>query len=275
MQSTSNDLRLFIEQNTTINVDAEIFMQMWNILTGDEWQFLSPDIITNDMGFARAGDFYRDNLIPFYKDNVDFKQSTVDNSSIRDWEKTRLVRRGTSPKYYLVTKKTMVILLCKSKRAKSERYLEHFYEMQRLIVEYYKSREVDPIASLTQLMSSAHIADHTATQTLKYQIVEEKSQIGYIYFIYAEENPERFKIGYSDNVEVRMRALQCGNSSELKYYRTMPSNQMSEDEAYLHKRYAASNIRGEWFAMTFADVDDAIEHMEDRRNHLSSDKKAL
>jgi hypothetical protein len=264
MATQQNDLKLFIEQNTSIKIDSDIFMQMWDIITGDEWSFLSPDIIVNDMGFASARNFYSDNLCKFYQENSDYKKAPDDYPSVIAFQLKLNRRGGPKSQFYIVTKKTMTILLCKSKRAKADRYLEHFYEMQRLIVEYYKSREQNDTSSLIALMSTTHIATHTTQQAIKYTKLEEKKQTGFVYFVYEKDNEKCFKIGYSNDVSDRIAKLQTGNSRELVCYCTLASIDMSGDEAYLHHWFSNARIRGEWFAITFADVDAAIAHMKER-----------
>jgi hypothetical protein len=70
---------------------------------------------------------------------------------------------------------------------------------------------------------------------------------------YIVKNPESglIKIGRTQNVEQRLRALRCGAGAELVLLASIPG----DIEASLHKRFSQYSHHGEWFA----DVDGAIE----------------
>lgn len=89
---------------------------------------------------------------------------------------------------------------------------------------------------------------------------------GFIYFIQeADSSPGRFagfKIGMSDNVSRRLAELQTGNPRELVCYKFVKSSNMAIDEAYLHKKYVAKRVHGEWFALAAEEVDAECAHME-------------
>ena len=70
-----------------------------------------------------------------------------------------------------------------------------------------------------------------------------------IYFIQESTALGAIKIGRSDNVQSRLKALQTAHSSELKLLLEIPDC-MPEMEQLLHARFAESRIRGEWFEAT-------------------------
>lgn len=68
-----------------------------------------------------------------------------------------------------------------------------------------------------------------------------------IYFIQAVDEPEGpVKIGFTDRaVGKRLAALQTGNPRELRVVAL--TNGDRDTETYLHRRFAASRMCGEWF----------------------------
>ena len=80
---------------------------------------------------------------------------------------------------------------------------------------------------------------------------------GCVYFIHAEGDYRRFKIGYtSRNVEKRLEQLQTSNPDLLVVYRLI-ENVTREKEIQLHHFFDEYRIRGEWFRIT-TDMIDAV-----------------
>ena len=73
------------------------------------------------------------------------------------------------------------------------------------------------------------------------------------HYVYAISDSVNIKIGMSNNVEKRLKALQTSNSSELlvvwKYYVGNSSKDAAKIERMLHRACKAHHIRGEWFNM--------------------------
>jgi hypothetical protein len=65
-----------------------------------------------------------------------------------------------------------------------------------------------------------------------------------IYFIQSGQYGP-IKIGYTDNLEKRLRSLQTGNHDDLRLIYSMPGER--DDEKALHTKFAKHHIRGEWF----------------------------
>lgn len=67
---------------------------------------------------------------------------------------------------------------------------------------------------------------------------------GWVYFLH-DPSTQRIKIGFSSNVEKRVRGLQTGSSSTLAILGKMKGT--AEDERSLHQRFGAHRVSGEWF----------------------------
>ena len=67
---------------------------------------------------------------------------------------------------------------------------------------------------------------------------------GYVYFIQGI-NGGAIKIGYSDNPESRLKALQTGYPDILKILLLVPGTEKTE--RYFHNKFAEHRLNGEWF----------------------------
>lgn len=80
---------------------------------------------------------------------------------------------------------------------------------------------------------------------------------GFVYFIQAGDSGP-IKIGYSDNVDSRLRSMQTGNHERLRLLCKVPGSYL--DEGSLHKRFDIYRLSGEWFRPHY-DITDFIEEI--------------
>lgn len=81
-------------------------------------------------------------------------------------------------------------------------------------------------------------------------------------FIYVIGTDKRQKIGFSGNVDQRLRALQTGNSENLRIHHKVevPESQARYVEKTIHKEYNYLRVKGEWFNMSPEQAKLCIEH---------------
>lgn len=70
---------------------------------------------------------------------------------------------------------------------------------------------------------------------------------GHVYFIQAQRSLA-IKIGFAVDISKRLDQLQTANAEELTVVGSTPGTVL--DEKALHRRFATSHIRGEWFMAT-------------------------
>jgi hypothetical protein len=66
-----------------------------------------------------------------------------------------------------------------------------------------------------------------------------------IYFVSAAQNQDLIKIGYTTNLESRLRSLRTSSPDELKIHLVIPG--CREDEGNLHRQFSSLRVRREWF----------------------------
>lgn len=79
---------------------------------------------------------------------------------------------------------------------------------------------------------------------------------GWLYFI-QEEGGGPIKVGFANDVQMRLKQLQTGNPRQLVLLVAMPGH--SELEACIHRCWERYRIRGEWFA-DCEEIQQAIRH---------------
>lgn len=77
--------------------------------------------------------------------------------------------------------------------------------------------------------------------------------IGKVYFIQAEKDGS-VKIGYTANIERRIKALQTSTPQKLELLAAIPASMAIEKS--LHKKYKKYRISGEWFRSSQELLDD-------------------
>jgi predicted GIY-YIG superfamily endonuclease len=81
-------------------------------------------------------------------------------------------------------------------------------------------------------------------------------------FLYVIGNKSnRQKIGFSKNVEKRLKTLQTGNSEELllHYYVQVPEHRVRILEKKIHLELSYKRLKGEWFDIS---ADDAKQFLD-------------
>lgn len=101
--------------------------------------------------------------------------------------------------------------------------------------EYNKRKEEERKAASLQ-----KIEEEKRAKELAYK----RRYPGFIYFIQGESGGP-IKIGYTENVEKRLCALQTGHYDTLKVLKAIPGN--INDEKKHHKKFQHLRLRGEWF----------------------------
>lgn len=80
-----------------------------------------------------------------------------------------------------------------------------------------------------------------------------------IYLLQHKEIPQYTKIGYSGDLEKRIKQLQTASPTGIKLLFSLETPYAYRIEQALHRRYASKNSNLEWFKLDQTDIDDIIE----------------
>lgn len=91
---------------------------------------------------------------------------------------------------------------------------------------------------------------------------------GYVYFIYYEEIKNKFKIGMSRNLKVRIDELNRGCPYEIKVYKYLNCSNYREVEKWAHKHFEDYLIGHEWFEINKKQIDEFLSTLKYKKKEL-------
>ena len=86
------------------------------------------------------------------------------------------------------------------------------------------------------------------------QIKRKPAENSFLYFIHEKGDLTQFKIGFTTNLEQRLRELQTGNPRDLVIYKTI-INSSKKKEKQMQDYFASYHIKGEWYRITCEMID--------------------
>lgn len=89
------------------------------------------------------------------------------------------------------------------------------------------------------------------------QTAEKKKKSGFIYLVRA--NTGEFKIGYSVDVQKRLKAFSVQPPFEYELVHAIPVDDMVQAELMLHEKFLDKRIRGEWFKLSDEDIFEILQ----------------
>ncbi|MFZ1746398.1 MAG: GIY-YIG nuclease family protein, partial [Nitrospirales bacterium] len=84
------------------------------------------------------------------------------------------------------------------------------------------------------------------------ELPEKKKKRGFVYLVRA--NTGEYKIGYSIDIQNRLKAFAVQPPFEYKLIHSIPVDDMLQAESVLHDKFSHKRIRGEWFTLSEEDV---------------------
>ena len=119
----------------------------WEPAFNGNWIYLSPELITQDMGYNQISSFYKITLRPNYIENIDFKEIKKDDDLGKTYEeyqknlsgfqnplKNKPHKRGTPQKYYAITGKTLKKMLMRCGTKKGDQICNYYLKVEQLAI---------------------------------------------------------------------------------------------------------------------------------------------
>jgi hypothetical protein len=246
-----------------ITIDLDIFDIIYNIIINKEWIYLTKEMVVNWMGYSDSKDTMNDlykKLTKKYEENIDFKEVDQNDELVVKFrlENQSNMAYGNRAKFYLVTKKTLIILLMRSKASLSGRILEHFYYIYDLTFRYYEYQIIQLKLAIedehSKVREMEHNKQHTIEQADKYEKIDDSC--GVVYFINEKDDQNYVKIGYTrGDVHMRLQQLQTGNRKQLNLHDFIKCEDPCKLETEVHANFKSQRIFNEWFNIDIADID--------------------
>lgn len=89
-------------------------------------------------------------------------------------------------------------------------------------------------------------------ETLEQVIKKARNPQGYVYLI--QSSTGHYKIGHTANPLKRLRTFEAKLPFEIEYVHLIATTNRFALEKELHTKFADRRVRGEWFALTSADI---------------------
>lgn len=90
--------------------------------------------------------------------------------------------------------------------------------------------------------------------------MEKKDKV--LYLIQHKKIPEYTKIGYTTDLQKRIKSLQTSSPTGIHVLYSKETSYAYKIEQMLHKRYAHKNTNLEWFNLSSADIIEIIQWIE-------------
>lgn len=94
----------------------------------------------------------------------------------------------------------------------------------------------------------------------------------YLYLIQHQNIPEYTKIGFTTDIEKRIKSLQTASPTGINVIYLVESDYAFKMEQALHKRYSSKNSNLEWFKLSDTDIEDIISWIEKQKNRKNLKK---
>jgi hypothetical protein len=108
----------------------------------NSWIYISPQMITRDMGYSKLSNFYSRALRGKFKEGSDYKETDENNPAVKAYEAYCMCspkstykvphKRGSKQKYYLATGRTVKRIMAQARTAKSDEILTYFERVEDL-----------------------------------------------------------------------------------------------------------------------------------------------
>lgn len=89
------------------------------------------------------------------------------------------------------------------------------------------------------------------------------SNLEMVYLIQHKNIPEYTKIGYTTNLEKRIKSLQTSSPTGIHVVYSIATQHAKKIEKHLHSKYNKYNSNLEWFTLSREDIVEIIFYIED------------
>jgi phage anti-repressor protein len=238
--------------------ELKILNIFWEPVFNKSWIYLSPSMITKDMGYSKLSNFYTQVMRSNYTENIDYKEVTENDPIIQTYEqfeknsKCLLIstyktthKRGSKPKYYLVTGRALKKMLMKAKTTRGDDICEYYLKVEELAILmkdyihtlhqflFQKERSVYK-KQLENQKKQIAIQDNRSFLLKSFsEHLQERKFDSYFYIVCSNEYARKnyFKLGITTNLKNRLRQYNCERpEDDMMFY------------AFIHNCYDSVSI---------------------------------
>lgn len=147
--------------------ELKLLDTFWLPAFNEGWLYLSPELITQDMGYAKTSDFYITILRKKYTENIDYKEVDnkhdlvvfYENMNTKDFAMAKHTG-GKAKKYYIINGKTLKLMLMECGTKKAREINEYYIKVEQLAITMYRYQ-----SSLQKKIAESKATELAKTQT--------------------------------------------------------------------------------------------------------------
>ena len=205
--------------------ELEILELFWQPDMNNSWFYISRKMVIEWLKEPRGknvmSNFYKNNLIMNYEENVDYRAVDQNDDVIKKFYSSNLrnEKLGNRTKYYLITGECLKSLLMSAKTVKGKEVRKYFIKVEKLaqlMIQVIKEKEIIEFRNKLQIAESKNLQLTTKIKDLQVLKVS-----GFIYIATTKQYSQynQYKIGKTDKLDARMPNYQAGRvKSDEMYY---------------------------------------------------------
>jgi hypothetical protein len=261
-----------LAQHMGFTPDEERMLTMfWQPAFNGSWIYLSPEMITEDMGYKQVSHFYKDTLRPNYKIDIDYveidktddlvlkyteykKKPSKDGSSLGKAPHTG----GKAKKYYKVTGRTLKKMLMKCGTKKGDKVCDYYLKVEQLAIfmkdyivalhSHILQKEIEEKDKLIKIGKEDLYRIHNVNmELLSFKKLTQKKESIYILASYKYATQGIFKIGRTKCMKTRTQGHNTTHiaGDKVKVLKEFKVNDSVAAENYIHRKLKGLLVNGE------------------------------
>jgi hypothetical protein len=258
-----------LAEHMDFSADEQRMLTMfWEPTFNSGWVYLSPTMITQEMGYKQVSHFYKDTLYTSYVKDIDYVEIKKDDELVKLYkmlaeEISSLGKKvhtgGKAKKYYKITGKTLKKMLMKCGTKKGDQICDYYLKVEQLAI-FMK----DYISSLhkhileTKLAEKDSIIENNEAKInrihllneeyLSYKKLNEKNETIYIVSTYDYATQGIYKVGKTKKLmKTRSSSHNTTHVSgdKVKVLKEFKVNDCSLVEKMIHNKLKGLLVKGD------------------------------
>jgi hypothetical protein len=244
--------------------EQRMLTMFWEPAFNGSWIYLSPEMITKDMGYKHVPQFYKDVLINSYIENVDYVNINKTDELVKKYEeykksfavenstaKLKDRRGGSNIKYYKITGRTLKKMLMKCGTKKGDQICDYYLKVEQLAIfmkdyivalhKHIMQKQIDEKDAALGRMNKVNI------ELLTFKKNNEKNESIYIVATYRYASQGIFKIGRTKCMKERTSTHNNTHiaNDKVKVLKEFKVNDSVATENYIHRKLKGLLVKNE------------------------------
>lgn len=279
--------------------EQRMLSTFWEPAFNGNWIYLSPTMITQDMGYKKVSDFYKDTLYTSYIKDIDYVEIKKDDELVKKYNEYQQNlneeisalkkiphKRGSAQKYYKITGKTLKKMLMKCGTKKGDHICEYYLKVEQLAIfmkDYIsalhkhiletKLAEKDKV--IEDNKESLNRINRVNLELLTFKKLNEKNESIYIVATYRYATQGIFKVGRTKCMKARTSGHNNTHiaGDKVKVLKEFKVNDSAVTENYIHRKLKGLLVHDEkeFFVCPYDLLENIIEVIitnDDTHNNL-------